>query len=187
MRLLAAIIGFHVALTDRIAFRCGPGFKVQPQRFAEVGNVIRRLHIVGRRSHQAFVDEFFASATRFQECRRYLEDMVHQYAVAAWAVWQFFSERRFRHLANIANRRLPDHIAARRQFGLCQFRANVFIDAQKFHNVTDILRENKLIALRNNWNRPRAKRLQCGQPVNIISNVYRFELNPTDREEFFNP
>jgi hypothetical protein len=66
-----------------------------------------------------------------------------------------------------------------------QHRPGLFVELQKGDDLRDILREDEIVAARQDRYRARAEALQLGAAGRIGEDVDRFELDPTDREKLF--
>jgi hypothetical protein len=62
-------------------------------------------------------------------------------------------------------------------------RPRPFVELQEGNDLRDVLREDELIAARQNGDRARAEALELGTTGGISEDVDRFELDPTDREK----
>jgi len=64
-------------------------------------------------------------------------------------------------------------------------RPRLFVELQEGNDLRDVLREDELIAARQDRDRSRAKTLELGPTGRISEDIDRFELDPTDREKLF--
>jgi hypothetical protein len=92
-----------------------------------------------------------------------------------------------RHLAHQTDCRFENMLVTSIQLGRRQRRARVFVEGQKLNNIADDLRKDKAVAARHYRHRARAQSAQLLEAAFVSQYVDRLELDPTDREVFFDP
>ena len=64
-----------------------------------------------------------------------------------------------------------------------QHRPGLLVELKKLDDLRDILREDELVAARQDRDRTGAETRQFGPPFRVFEDIDRLELDPTDREK----
>jgi hypothetical protein len=66
-----------------------------------------------------------------------------------------------------------------------EHRSGLLVELQEGDDLGDVLREDEIVAARQDGDRARAKALQLSTAGCVSEDINRFELDPTDREKLF--
>ncbi len=183
----AAEIGRHAAGKVLTGGLRGPSIETGAYASAEVGDGRARRHILRWRGDHVLIRELLAGVFHVEEGGRDLEDVMEEDAPRARSVWELLLEVLVGHLGDEATGRLKDVVVARFELVRRERWRGIVWQVEEVNDILDDLGEDELIAARDDGHRACAKPLEFLQAGLVGEDVDRCELDPTDREVFFNP
>ena len=144
-------------------------------------------HVVRRWRDHVFIRQRHARVLHIEEGGRDLENMMQQDAPGAWPVRKFAVQVLIRHLGDKANGGFENMVVAGLELVRRQRRGSIVRQIEEVDDILDDLREDKLVAARDDGDGAGAEALKLIQAGLVREDVYRCELDPTDRKVFFYP